>query len=118
MLARSKVNMQIASFAVFPHSNGIECGADFWRLPFSRRISIFQSASISSAPLLRLPACSPAHEMYESGGGEEGGGGELELQRTPEFTFLLLGAGEITQGRETTGRLSFSPHFHISDNFP
>ena len=47
----------------------------FWRLPFSRRISIFQSASISSAPLLRLPACSPAHEMYESGGGGREGGG-------------------------------------------
>ena len=46
----------------------------FWRLPFSRRISIFQSASISSAPLLRLPACSPAHEMYESGGGRGGVG--------------------------------------------
>ena len=44
----------------------------FLQVPFSRRISIFQSASISSAPLLRLPACSPAHEMYESGGG--GGG--------------------------------------------
>ena len=50
-------------------------GLIFWEVPFSQWISIFQRASISSAPLLRLPACSPAHEMYESGGGGREGGG-------------------------------------------
>ena len=70
-------------------------------------------------------------ERVEGGGGGGKGGcwGELELQRTPEFTFLLLGAGEITQGRETTERLSsnlrptfseltlFCPHVDEADRF-
>ena len=57
--------------------------------------------------------------MYESGGGgREGGGwwgrgegrvvGELELQRTPEFTFLLLEAGEITQGNHRAPLLLYT----------
>ena len=61
-------------------------------------------------------------------GGGVGGWG-VELWRTPEFTFLWLGAGEITQGRETTERLSsnlrptfseltlFCPHVDEADRF-
>ena len=70
--------------------------------------------------------------MGEGGlGGVGGGGGGLgvELWRTPEFTFLWLGAGEITQGRETTERLSsnlrptfseltlFCPHVDEAERF-
>ena len=49
-------------------------------------------------------------ERVEGGGGGEKGGcwGELELQRTPEFTFLLLEAGEITQGNHRAPLLLYT----------
>ena len=45
-------------------------------------------------------------ERVEGGGG--GCWGELELQRTPEFTFLLLEAGEITQGNHRAPLLLYT----------
>ena len=49
-------------------------------------------------------------ERVEGGGGGGRGGcwGELELQRTPEFTFLLLEAGEITQGNHRAPLLLYT----------